>query len=149
MIGKREAHGQIARMTGLDFFPLDELAVDELVQALATSDTEEIAKYVVDDWLAGQSSRPTPADLHRIVSDENQRRKPQRLGFTPNPKNWDGDLTKLSAEQLDNLPSFLSGLPTNPKARAEALDAWRTGGPKGLNDWRNEKTRRMEKAHVY
>jgi hypothetical protein len=42
----------------------------------------------------------------------------------------------LTSEELDKIPNFLSGLPTDPARRAGALDAWRKGGPKGLNDWR-------------
>ena len=39
-----------------------------------------------------------------------------------------GDVAELSAEELDKLPNYLSGLPTSPILRAEALEAWKEGG---------------------
>jgi hypothetical protein len=54
-----------------------------------------------------------------------------------------GDVAELSAEELDKLPNYLSGLPTSPILRAEALEAWKEGGLSGLNKWRRERRERL------
>lgn len=56
-----------------------------------------------------------------------------------------GDVSDMTAEELDRLPNYLSGLPTNPVARAEALEAWKEGGPRGLNDWRQARIQNLHK----
>ena len=56
-----------------------------------------------------------------------------------------GDVCSLTSKELDRLPSYLSGLPTHPTLRAEALEAWKAGGPKALNDWRQERIERTRK----
>jgi hypothetical protein len=73
MIGKQHAGNEIGRMIGLDYFPSDKKAVNELIGALCFAATEAIATTVVNDWLESQNQRPTPADLRRMVMSENQK----------------------------------------------------------------------------
>ena len=58
-------------MVGLQFFPNEKSAQTELVKALEFASSPEIARTVVDDWLAQSTDRPTPADLRRMISDHN------------------------------------------------------------------------------
>ena len=55
------------------------------------------------------------------------------------------DICDLSSEELDQLPNYVSGLPTNPELRAEALAAWSEGGPRGLNNWRQARIQNLRK----
>ena len=56
------------------------------------------------------------------------------------------DICDMTSEELDELPNYYSGLPTNQAVRAEALQAWREGGPKGLNRWRCEREQRLRNS---
>jgi hypothetical protein len=51
-----------------------------------------------------------------------------------------------TTEELDKMPNFLSGLPTNPGARKEALEAYDEGGPRGLNEWRMARWKEMHRS---
>jgi hypothetical protein len=53
----------------------------------------------------------------------------------------------LTAEELNGQPNFQSGLPTNPHARAEALEAYRRGGALALNIWQVETSRKRGGSH--
>lgn len=72
MISRPFASREVARMSGLEYFgALDAVAVEELVTALAHADSEIIAVATVNEWLASQARRPTPADLRRILARHN------------------------------------------------------------------------------
>ena len=49
------------------------------------------------------------------------------------------EVWQMTAAELDRIPNYLSGLPTNQNNRRDALEAWSGGGLKGLTDWRAEK----------
>ena len=56
----------------------------------------------------------------------------------------ESEMARLTAEELDKLPIYSTGLPKNPQARRDALAAWRMGGAKGLNQWRVNLDRQRE-----
>lgn len=75
MISKHDAGQEIGRLIGLDYFPSDPKAINELVVALTYAETNIIAVAVINEWLEDQSRRPTPAALRRMVADHNEARK--------------------------------------------------------------------------
>jgi hypothetical protein len=75
VIDKHSAGQEIGRLIGLDYFPSDPKAIRELVTALTFADTEIIASAVINEWLEGQTQRPTPAALRRMVADHNESRR--------------------------------------------------------------------------
>jgi len=67
-ISRKFAVSQIARLAGTEYFgALSDEAVIELQRALSTAPNEAIAVVVINDWLAKQRQRPTPADLHLMI----------------------------------------------------------------------------------
>jgi len=67
-ISRKFAVSQIARLAGTEYFgALSDEAVMELQRALSTAPNEAIAVVVINDWLQGNTERPTPADLYRLI----------------------------------------------------------------------------------
>jgi len=76
MITDDEARSELLRLSGLDFFPREVAALKELRLAIQASDTMEIAKRVIDEWLARSPECPKPVDLRLAAHAENDRGKP-------------------------------------------------------------------------
>lgn len=67
-ISRKFVSSQVARMAGTEYFgALSDEAVLELQRALASSPSEPIAVGVINEWLETSASRPTPADLYRLI----------------------------------------------------------------------------------
>jgi len=59
------AVAQINRLSGLRYFPEMEVAVAELVKALATAaPNDEAAQRFTDDWIRESVTAPTPRDIY-------------------------------------------------------------------------------------
>ena len=68
MIDKTQAIQQLERLSGLDFFPKEKPAKKELVLALQSAITEDIAAQFVSDWLAESNTCPKPAEIRRAIN---------------------------------------------------------------------------------
>ena len=116
---------QLTRMMGLNFFPADKPAQLELAKALQAANSPEIIKAVVDEWLASNSDRPTPADLRRLVGDKNQERAQLRKKCSA--CNGDAAVTRwylvtyLGASLTVKHSKHLPEVDTNEKAQEWAL----------------------------
>ena len=73
MIERKFAQDQISRMIGLDYFPSEQKAQKELLDALMWAKTDAIAVATINEWMTDSSRRPTPHDIRRIVSEHNER----------------------------------------------------------------------------
>lgn len=85
MIDAKYAGEQVARFTGLDFFPQESAARKELVKAAQTAMSEEILFAAVSDWMESSSKCPKPAEIRAFISSRNfetqeRRTKCQRCG---------------------------------------------------------------------
>lgn len=79
MIKRSFALDQIARLSGLNFFPLGKPAQNELVVALMeVAENETHATAMVTDWIRENRETPTPADFYR-----QKRKKRSSLGIDP------------------------------------------------------------------
>lgn len=68
MTEKPFAKEQVQRFAGLDKFPHGQReAVEELIYAVQSFDTQEQAKKYVNDWLARERECPKPADIRRTA----------------------------------------------------------------------------------
>ncbi len=150
MISSVDAMKQLERLSGLDFFPRSEdqgAALRELRVALESASTVEIAAKVTTNWLANYGETPKPSDIRLAIKTENERGqywKPEWANkplATPQPKKniWD-----MTADEIDALPDYESGLPTGKVPREHALAAWKKGGLKAFEEWRSEHTRRSK-----
>jgi hypothetical protein len=74
MITEKEAGDQLARLSGLDYFPkkADRYALRELRLAAEVATTEAVLDVVITDWLHSNSKAPSPADLRRLIFDRNE-----------------------------------------------------------------------------
>lgn len=63
MIATSIGYMQVRRMSGMKYFPADEIAVLELVEAACTARTEEICRSVIGDIVQGQQECPKPFDI--------------------------------------------------------------------------------------
>lgn len=70
MIGLIEAAAQVERLqdTGLNYPPND---ARELIKAVATADTPQIAESAVSLWIESQPNFPTPSQIKQIISEKN------------------------------------------------------------------------------
>ncbi len=137
------ASEQLQRLINTPFFPRDPKEQRELLKACLSASTEKILACAIDDISKTAESQVTAATIYRAI-DSNKKQDYWRPEFPlSRPK---VDVPDMSAEQLDELPNYVSGLPTNPSRRAEALAAWDLGGPKGLNQWRQESLRAKIKS---
>jgi hypothetical protein len=75
VIDKKHAGNEIGRLVGLDYFPTNRAAIEELVTVLSLSETDIIATAVINAWLEESRERPTPADLRRLVASHNEARR--------------------------------------------------------------------------
>lgn len=79
MIKRSFALEQIARLSGLIYFPAAQPAQKELVAALMESaENEDHATAMVTDWIRENRETPTPADFYR-----QKRKKRSSLGIDP------------------------------------------------------------------
>lgn len=72
MIEKKYAVEQIKRFKILNFFPSDSVGLNELAMALMVSDTEQIAKQVVDDLMTEFVDCPKPAQIRIAAYARNE-----------------------------------------------------------------------------
>jgi hypothetical protein len=75
MITQAQIERQFERMDQLDFAPGTGA---ELMKAAATAFDEPALDAVVTTWLLEQREWPKPADLYRLIGEENDRRRPPR-----------------------------------------------------------------------
>lgn len=68
MIDKVTAARQLERLLGLNFTPQEKSQKGDLLAAMQVAVTEDIAKSVVDDWLAESTDCPKPAQLRRAIN---------------------------------------------------------------------------------
>lgn len=73
MIATSIGYMQVRRMSGLKYFPSDEIAVLELVEAACTARTEEICRSVIGDIVQGQQECPKPFDVIAAIRSANIR----------------------------------------------------------------------------
>ena len=73
MIEEKIAKREILRLAGLNYFPRLDLPLKELISALQAAATDAIAVFVINEWLAYQTQCPKPADLRRLVWQENEK----------------------------------------------------------------------------
>lgn len=79
MITKETVTLQIARLMGLNYFPKgNKEAEQDLVSALCAASDDAIAMHVVNEWVAGERDCPKPADLRKLIWEENEKRKPEQ-----------------------------------------------------------------------
>lgn len=97
MISRKLAEREVNRLAGTNFFgALKDPAIAELVQALRSSRNEIVAVATINEWLAGSSERPTPADLYRIIAAiEHPSKEWQR------PKDWGEPEAITDAERAE------------------------------------------------
>lgn len=71
MIENREfAKRQLRRMSGLDGFPQEPEAAEELLKAMMTFPIERDAEEFVTDWIARNPVCPKPSNLRRTTGPE-------------------------------------------------------------------------------
>ncbi len=73
MIEKQFAANEVSRLAGLNWFPREPLPLNELILAVQSAATEVIAVYVVSEWLREQSEAPKPAQIRRMIWEENDK----------------------------------------------------------------------------
>jgi hypothetical protein len=75
MISKNLAEMEIRRLSGLDFFPRVQDAVNELVAAIREADDELQAHKAITEFTQSESQCPKPADIARVLHSLRQREK--------------------------------------------------------------------------
>lgn len=85
MIEEKVAAFQVARLSGLSFFPNQDPAVQELVAALQVADSEGIAKATVDDLLHDAIECPKPSEIRRIANLKNEKSAPAEPYWMQDP----------------------------------------------------------------
>ena len=83
MIEAKIAQKEISRLAQLERFPVDHNeALKELIKALQTSATKEIAAATIDDFIADQSTRkcPLPADIRATIARLSEKETERRRG---------------------------------------------------------------------
>lgn len=91
MIETKFATEQLERLSGLSFFPkpikgdtASQAAFRELRLALECATSGAVAKRVVDNWIREATEAPKPADLRKMVYDENDRiEREERAQYRP------------------------------------------------------------------
>ena len=78
MIEESFAKQQLARMTGLHFFPKEGAAARELKLAIMVAETPTIAERVVDDIVATMHDAPTPKLIREMANDANEKAELKR-----------------------------------------------------------------------
>jgi hypothetical protein len=145
MIDLKDAQHQLERMMQLDFGPRGREQRQEVLRLMCQSRTVMICAAAVTSWMdSGNTKFPKPGQLGEIITSLNvqhdqaveseQRHRDFVEGSRSNGRRK--EVWELTAEELDKIPNLLSGLPTSMAPRKAALDAWRRGGPKALNEWR-------------
>lgn len=138
------ATDQLQRLISTPFFPRDPKEQRELLKACMTAGTEKVLTSSIDDIVRTAESQVTAATIYRAI-ESNRKLEYWSPSFPiAKPKT---DVPDMTAEELDQLPDYVSGLPKNPSRRADALAAWRIAGPKGLNEWRRESLRAKPNPH--
>jgi len=74
---------QVMRMAGLDGFPLQAAPIQELVDALIVSETNESAKTVIDDFMENSIRCPKPAEIRQAARSARDRAKEQERERVP------------------------------------------------------------------
>jgi hypothetical protein len=146
VIDLKDAQAQMERMMQLDFGPKGREQRQEVLAALCQARTAAICQMAVSDWMGSENAKfPKPGQIRAIIASlnvtetqvaEDARRSQE---WARDAKLYAGkrrEVWEMTAEELDGMANFQSGLPTEKSRRAAALEAWRQGGPKGLNDWR-------------
>jgi hypothetical protein len=75
VIGKNTAAAQVQRMTGLDFFPREKAALQDLIYAVQVASTDEIAERIVTLWIETEKDAPKPAQIRVMMYAANEKRK--------------------------------------------------------------------------
>jgi hypothetical protein len=75
MIDRPSAKLQVRRLSGLDFFPADDVAVEELISAALEAENHEACRKAFDSLIYDANRCPTPGDIRRVVRIENERFK--------------------------------------------------------------------------
>lgn len=70
MLDKTLCTNEIAKLSGLDFWPQSREAKAELVSALQHFDTNQKAQKWVSDWLTYQTQCPKPAEIREAAYRE-------------------------------------------------------------------------------
>ena len=71
MVTREFCASQILRLSGLPFYPVEDAAAFELLQALEEhTDTAEHAKAVIDELLYSCERCPIPADIRRVCLEK-------------------------------------------------------------------------------
>jgi len=73
MISEDLAKDQVLRLSGLDYFPLEPKAAQELVLAAMDAKTDDVCKKAFDSLCHDAVRCPVPADIRRMVRVENDK----------------------------------------------------------------------------
>ena len=124
MIDKSKAATQILRLSGLHFFPRNEKAREELINALASVSRDVAhAGGIVSKWLESSPNAPTPADLWQLGRTTDREENPRYwtcsncngTGWAPEWQliTWtDGthkSVQRITREQFAELKQLVSG----------------------------------------
>jgi hypothetical protein len=75
MIDKKPALEQVKRFAGLEFYPTEREALQELLHAMQVASSEAIAKSFTADWLGYETACPKPAQIRIAIYDRNEAAK--------------------------------------------------------------------------
>ena len=118
-ISRKFAVSQVQRLAGTEYFgALSDEAVIELQRALSTSPNEAIAVVVINDWLQGNTERPTPADLYRLIRHHG-----------PKPEYWSREYPEpepLSDEEREEIAALQRKI--NAMAESKTLTRRKSNG---------------------
>jgi hypothetical protein len=85
MIGMQCAIEEVDRMGGLNYAPPEGRATKELLQAIMTADTPQIASAAISLWIESQPKFPTPSEIRRIISEKNSEHR-ERVNAEQRPQ---------------------------------------------------------------
>jgi hypothetical protein len=85
MIDRRIAQAQTSRMEGLPYFPKEDAAISEIVDALETCDSESHCVGVVSEFAQWGEKCPTPSQIHAAIISSRPTKDPE-WAKTPPPK---------------------------------------------------------------
>lgn len=124
MIEKPEATAQVRRLAGLDHFPADAKAVEELISAMRNFDIAQ-AKAFVDDWLSRNTEAPKPVHIRRAALGETEWKKPEweKPKLCPDCESWghvvrDGVHVRCSCENGQALLEAMLDMLNRPRLAA-------------------------------
>jgi|SRR5579885_2473400 len=76
MVDGRIVADLMERLGGLDYYPRDnQMAQRDLRDAIRAAATDAIALSIVNDWIQYESKSPKPAELRRLILEENEKRE--------------------------------------------------------------------------